>query len=120
MVKVVNSVLGIFRKGTENKTANTLMPLYTSMVQLHLKYWVLYFTVSSYLLLKNKRYCRAGESTEEGNTDGEKTKGEPWQKFKKFAFIERTFSLSITELAWKKLTLIQWTCIEQTYTLLNK
>ena len=34
-VKKANSMLGIIRKGIENKTASIILPLYKSMVQPH-------------------------------------------------------------------------------------
>ena len=39
-VKKASSMLGIIKKGIENKTANIIMPLYKMVVGLHLEYWV--------------------------------------------------------------------------------
>uniref|UniRef100_A0A8C8SCV0 Reverse transcriptase domain-containing protein n=1 Tax=Pelusios castaneus TaxID=367368 RepID=A0A8C8SCV0_9SAUR len=39
-VKKANRMLGIIKKGIENKTANVLLPLYKSMVRPHLEYCV--------------------------------------------------------------------------------
>ncbi|CAM5097662.1 unnamed protein product [Natator depressus] len=39
-VKKANGMLGIIKKGIENKTENILLPLYKSMVCPHLEYWV--------------------------------------------------------------------------------
>ena len=37
-VKKANSMLGIIKRGMENKTANIIMPLYKLLVRLHLEY----------------------------------------------------------------------------------
>ena len=43
-VKKANSMLGIIRKGIENKTANIILPLYKSMVRPHLEYCVQFWS----------------------------------------------------------------------------
>ena len=43
-VRKANSMLGIIRKGIENKTASIILPLYKSMVQPHLGYSVQFWT----------------------------------------------------------------------------
>ena len=48
--KKANSMLGIIKKGTENKTANIIMPLYKTLVRQHLDYWVQFW------LLQLKKY----------------------------------------------------------------
>lgn len=43
-MKKADSMLGIIGKGTENKTADIIMPLYKSTLQLHLEYCVLFWS----------------------------------------------------------------------------
>ena len=63
-VKKANSMLGIIRKGTENKTASIMLPLQKSMVRPHLEDCVQFW--STHL---KKGYYGAGKSVEKGNSD---------------------------------------------------
>ena len=51
-MKKANSMLGIIKKGTENKTANLLVPLYKMLVRPHLEYCVPFWSP-----LVKKRQC---------------------------------------------------------------
>lgn len=65
-VKKANSVLGIIRKGTKNKTASLIRPLYSSLARPHLEYCVKFW-----LLHFRKGYCRVrkrkGKKKDQGN-----------------------------------------------------
>ena len=55
-VKKASSMLGIIKKGTENKTANIIMPLYKTLVMLHLEHCA-----------PQKRHNGTGKGAEESN-----------------------------------------------------
>lgn len=58
--KKANSLLGLTRKGTENKTNNIAVPLYRAMA----------LPCPRLVTVSLKGYCRVGENIEEGNHQG--------------------------------------------------